>query len=196
MTFVDLEPSAARMAELIRAIDDDRLLAPTPCGDYTLAALLDHVDRVALGFTSAASKTADGPATQSPLGDASRLGSDWRTRIPEHLAQVAPAWRDPAALEGMTRAGGIDLPGEIAVVVALEELVIHGWDVARASGQPYECDDPALEVVKGFIAQFAGDGQEELRGTAYATPIAVPDAAPLLDRVVGLSGRDPQWLAR
>ena len=65
-------------------------------------------------------------------GDASRLVDDWRSRIPRDLAALAAAWRDPEAWTGMTRAGGIDLPGEIAGVVALDELVVHGWDVARA----------------------------------------------------------------
>jgi uncharacterized protein (TIGR03086 family) len=96
----------------------------------------------------------------------------------------------------MTRAGGIEMPGEVAVVVALEELVIHGWDVARASGQSFDCDEPTLEVVRSFVAQFAGPDQAELRGEAYAAPVAVPKAAPFLDRVIGLSGRDPAWSPR
>jgi hypothetical protein len=38
----------------------------------------------------------------------------------------------------MTKAGGLDLPGEMAGVIALDEIVVHGWDVARSSGQPYD----------------------------------------------------------
>lgn len=44
---------------------------------------------------------------------------------------MAGAWKDPAAWTGMTRAGGVDLPGEIAAAVAADELVLHGWDLAR-----------------------------------------------------------------
>ncbi len=47
----------------------------------------------------------------------------------------------------MTRAGGIDLPGEVAGAVAADELVIHGWDLARATGRPYDPDPAALQVV-------------------------------------------------
>jgi hypothetical protein len=50
-----------------------------------------------------------------------------------------------------------------------------------------------LEVVRGFIAQFAGPDQAELRGDAYGAPVDVSEAAPLLDRTVALSGRDPGW---
>jgi uncharacterized protein (TIGR03086 family) len=93
----------------------------------------------------------------------------------------------------MTRAGGIDLPGEVAAVVALEELVLHGWDLARATGQPYECDDRALDAVGGFVLQFAGPDQADLRGDAYGAPVELPASASHLDRVVALSGRNPSW---
>ena len=195
MTLVDLESAANRMTELLRDIADSQLGDPTPCGDYTLAALLDHVGRIACNFTAAATRTEEPGASEGPLGDASHLPDDWRTRIPRDLAGLAPAWRDPAAYEGMTRAGGVDLPGEIAAVVALEELVIHGWDVARATGQPYECDDSELDVVNDFVARIA-NADPAVRGDAYAGPVAVAAGLSHLDRVVAQSGRDPHWSAR
>src|SRR4051794_40005407 len=150
MTAIDLEPAARRLAELVRGAPDDLLDGPTPCPRYSLGDLLDHVGGLALAFTAAATKTTDEATATGPSGDAARLGDDWRTRIPRDLAELAEAWRDPSAWTGMTKAGGFDLPGEIAGLVALDELVIHGWDVARASRQPYECDGPSLEAVHGF----------------------------------------------
>jgi uncharacterized protein (TIGR03086 family) len=191
---VDLEPAARRMAELVRGVSPDRLADPTPCGEYTLAALLDHVGRIACNFTVAATKTDSPGATESPLGDAAHLPDDWQTRIPRDLADLAPAWRDPAAYEGMTRAGGIDLPGEVASIVALEELVIHGWDVARAGGQPYAVDDAELDLVSGFLAQVAS-AEPEVRGAGFSGPVALAGTASYLDRMVALSGRDPNWAA-
>ncbi len=44
----------------------------------------------------------------------------------------------------MTSAGPIEMPGEIAGLVALDELVVHGWDLARATDQPYDVDDATL----------------------------------------------------
>jgi hypothetical protein len=49
MTFVDLEPAARRMSALVSGAGHDLLGAPTPCRDYTLGALLDHIDRFTLG---------------------------------------------------------------------------------------------------------------------------------------------------
>jgi uncharacterized protein (TIGR03086 family) len=190
---VDLTPAARRLADLVAQIPDDVLDAPTPCGDYTVGDLVDHVGGAAVAFTGAAAKDMGEATGTGPSGDASRLTDDWRVRIPRDLVGLAEAWRDPDAWTGMTRAGGVDLPGEVAGVVALDELVLHGWDLARATGQHYECDPPSLEAVHGFVMQFSQPGQEEMRAGLFGPVVQVPDDAPLLDRVVGLAGRDPDW---
>ncbi len=191
MTAVDLEPATRRMAALVGAVLDSVLDRPTPCPAYAVGDLLDHIGGLTFAFTAAARKDFADLGDQAPSADASRLGDDWRTRIPRDLSTLAEAWRDPAAWTGMTRAGGVELPGEIAGVVALDELVIHGWDLARSTGQPYECDADALEVVHGFVAQFGDD--EAARQGLFGPVVSVPAGAPLLDRVVGLTGRDPAW---
>jgi uncharacterized protein (TIGR03086 family) len=193
MEHVDLEPAARRMADLLGGIDESMLDRPTPCADTPLAALLDHVSGLSLAFTSAATKDTGGASSQPPSASADNLGDDWRTRIPWQLEALARAWRDPEAWTGMTKAGGIDLPGEVAGLVALDELVIHAWDVARASGQPFECDPASLDAVHGFVSQFSGPGQEEARQGLFGPEVDVPDDAPLLDRVIGMTGRDPAW---
>lgn len=193
MTPLDLGPAARRMADLVEGVDDGALDRPTPCADTSLGALLDHVSGLTLAFTAAATKVTGGAGSQPPSADAARLGEDWRTRIPRELTTMVEAWRDPEAWTGMTQAGGLDLPGEVAGLVALDELVIHGWDVARASGQDYACDRPSLEAAHGFVAQFSAPGQEEQRAGLFGPVVEVSDDAPRLDRLLGLSGRDPAW---
>jgi uncharacterized protein (TIGR03086 family) len=193
MTRPDLGPAAQRMADLIRGVPDELLGAPTPCPAYTLGDLLDHIGGAALAFTGAARKDVGDVTAQGPSADASHLGDDWRERIPRDLAALAAAWRDPDAWTGMTRAGGVDLPGEVAGLVALDELVIHGWDVAQASGQAYEVDRPTLDAVHEFVAQFSEPGQEAMREGLFGPVVDVAEDAPLLDRVIGLTGRDPAW---
>ena len=78
----------------------------------------------------------------------------------------------------MTKAGGIDLPGAVAGVVALDEIVLHGWDVARASGQAYAADPAAVEAVHGFLAQFATPEQAAMRSNIFGPIVAVADEAP------------------
>jgi uncharacterized protein (TIGR03086 family) len=78
---------------------------------------------------------------------------------------------------------------------ALNELVIHGWDVARATGQPFDCDTQALEACWELLAERATAGQEPGDDDPFGPVVDVPADAPLLDRLIGLSGRKPSWTA-
>ena len=196
MSMVELGPAAQRMSDLIEGVPDGMLGEPTPCDEYTLGDLLDHVQSFARAFTAAASKDTAGMTAGRAPGDASRLGDDWRARIPRDLDALAESWRDPGAWTGMTKAGGIDLPGELAGLIALDELVVHGWDVARASGQDFELDAESLETVYGFVKQFSGAGQEAAREGMFGREVPVSHNASVLDRIVGITGRDPAWSPR
>jgi uncharacterized protein (TIGR03086 family) len=193
MTAIDLGPASRHVADLVSSVSDDQLDAPTPCSEYSLGDLVDHVGGLSLAFTGAATKETGAATAQGGSGDASRLGADWRARVPRDLAGLAAAWRDPTAWTGMTRAGGVELPGEVAGIVALDELILHGWDIARASGQAYEPDPAALEAVHGFLAQLATPEQAATRDAIFGPVVPIPDGAPLLDQVLGLAGRDPAW---
>ncbi|NLU69904.1 TIGR03086 family protein [Streptomyces sp. HNM0574] len=106
------------------------------------------------------------------------------------LAELAEAWRAPEAWRGDTRAGGVELPAAVAGQVAVNELVLHGWDLARATGRPYAPDPAALDVAHALVSGTP-DGPE--REGMFGPSLPVPPDAPLLDRVAALSGRDPGW---
>ncbi|GAA0316068.1 TIGR03086 family metal-binding protein [Streptomyces polychromogenes] len=190
-TTFDLGPQAALVARLVSGVPDAALAGPTPCPAYTVGDLLGHLAGLAVAFRDAARKEL-GPTTDTPPGEAvPPLPGDWRERLPRALGELAEAWRDPAAWTGMTRAGGVDLPGAVAAAVAADELVVHGWDLARATGQEYVPDAAALEASHSFllaVAEENGDGQG-----LFGPVVPVPDDASPLDRAVGLSGRDPGW---
>jgi uncharacterized protein (TIGR03086 family) len=192
-TFPDLAPAARRMADLVLAVPDSLLSEPTPCPEYTLGDLLDHVGGFARAFTAAATKAPEAEVEAPRPGDASQLEDGWRTRIARDLRGMADAWRDPQAWTGMTKVGGVDLPGEAAGVIGLDELVVHGWDVARASRQPYDCDTASLEAIMGFVALDSPMGQLARSNGIFGPPVELPAAGPLLDRVIGLTGRQPAW---
>jgi uncharacterized protein (TIGR03086 family) len=173
-------------------VRDDQLTDPTPCTGTSVAAMLDHLNGLTLAFRMIADKQPlDDPA---PRADADNLPADWRTRIPAQLDALAAAWQKPEAWEGMANPGGIDMPAAAAGVVALNEVLLHGWDVAAATGQQYRPDPQAAEKCLEFgrdIAQNAPD----IRNGMYGPEVAVPDDAPLFDRVLGQAGRDPNWSA-
>ena len=109
---LDIEPATRMLAQVITGVRDDQLSAPTPCEKSNLGDLLDHVDGLSMAFTAAANKTLLPGGDQAPSADGSRLGTEWRTRIPQRLSALSDAWQDPNAWAGMTTAGGQDLPGE------------------------------------------------------------------------------------
>lgn len=187
----DLGPQTRIVARLVAGVPDAGLEDPTPCPHYAVRDLLGHLAGLAIAFRDAARKDL-GPTTDTAPGEAApSLPAGWREELPRSLDELAGAWADPAAWTGMTRAGGVDLPGEIAGVVAVDELVIHGWDLARATGQDYAPDQAALRASHAFLLEAAED--ESRGGGIFGAVVPVPDDAPLLDRAVGLSGRDPGW---
>jgi uncharacterized protein (TIGR03086 family) len=83
------------------------------------------------------------------------------------------------------------MPGAVAGMVAIDELVLHGWDLARATGQPFTCDPGSTQVCFEFTTLSAAPGAA--REGLFGPVVEVPPEAPLLDRALGLSGRDPAW---
>ncbi len=189
-------PAAATTARVVGAVRDDQLTGPTPCPDWTVADLVDHIAGLAVAFTAAARK-AELPGGGGPHADGANLRDGWRDRIAADLEALAEAWTDPEAYRGMTKAGPVEMPGDAAGLVALDEVVVHGWDLARATGQRYDVDPAAAEVVAGFVASFdppeARAADAGTSGGLFGPAVAVPDDADPVDRLVGLAGRDPEW---
>lgn len=190
----DLGPAARELSRVVNGVRDDQLGAPTPCPAYSLGDLLQHVRGLAEAFTLAGRKEQPSGGSQPPpQGDASLLPDDWRREIAEWLDGLAHAWSAPEAWEGSTWIAGFEAPSAAVGVTAANELVVHGWDVARASGQQLDLDDAALAPSRDFVAMMSGPGSEEARGDAFGPPLPVPAGASTLDEVVAGNGRDPAW---
>ncbi|MFJ9034399.1 TIGR03086 family metal-binding protein [Streptomyces sp. NPDC102274] len=207
----DLGPACREVARLLGDIKDDQLAGPTPCPDYAVREVLAHLVGLTVAFRDAAAKKS-GPTTDTPPNTSLPvLLDDWREVLPRQLDALAESWRSPAAWEGATRVGGVDLPGAVAGLVALNEVQIHGWDLARSTGQPYAPAEASLRASLAILApppaagsgeSDGSDGSDAADGPAgsgpapdgvFGPPVAVPADAPLLDRVIGLSGRRPDW---
>ena len=190
---VDLGPAARRLADLVANVKDDALDRPTPCPAYKLGDLIEHVGGMALAFAAAGRKERNAYTEMAGAGDASRLGDDWRERIPRDLTALAQVWAEPAAWTGMTRIAGDDSPAAVVGLVLADELAVHGWDVARATGQAYACEPDILAAALRFLQMFASPDAPAGPEVAFGPARILLEEAPLLDRVVGLAGRDPGW---
>jgi uncharacterized protein (TIGR03086 family) len=189
----DFQLPTAQLLHLASTVTDEQLGDPTPCDGRTIGQLLGHVGGLLGSFRAAADKDL-GPWTDTNP-DANgwpQALEGWRDELAERGPALVEAWAAPEAWQGMTRAGGQDLPGEVAGLVALDEVVLHGWDLARATGQDYTCEDPTAHALWGFVSGFDPEGTPGLFGAA----VAVDDDAPPFDRVLARSGREPWWQPR
>ncbi|HET9420534.1 MAG TPA: TIGR03086 family metal-binding protein [Nocardioides sp.] len=195
MELIDFGPATATMRRLVLGTRDDQLGDPTPCGDYTVGDLVQHVGGLTLAFTGAAHKQPVPGADQGGTGDASKLETGWRLLIARDLEVLTESWRNPTAYQGSTMAGPVELPGSEAAVVALNEVVVHGWDLATATGQRYAVDPTSLAICTEFARAFSTPETADQRGDAFGPVIEVPEDAPALTRLLGMMGRRADWRA-
>jgi uncharacterized protein (TIGR03086 family) len=162
---------------VVRGVKPDRLDAPTPCREWTVRQLIDHLLEWGPALVAAGRK-----AEPTKSGDLEAVYDD-----------LVAAWSEPAAWQGTTRVGGPqELPATMIGGMVLGEVVIHGWDLARATGQDVDWDPGLLEVVHREIVATAEMG----RGMGIYDPaVPVPVSRSILARTLGLTGRDPDWTA-
>lgn len=172
-----MRQAADRTSALVRKVGDEHLGLPTPCAEYDVKELLNHLEWGASLFESV---VVGGPFTPP---------KEYTGDFPERVERMLAVYERPEAWEGTSEAMG-GLPKVVLANMALTDLVAHGWDLSRATGLPYEVDEETAAVVLAFSARMAPTGRE--RG-AFGAEVAVPDDAPPLDRFLGLIGRDPAW---
>jgi uncharacterized protein (TIGR03086 family) len=183
---LDFDPPVRQLKALLLGVDDDELTGPTPCPDWTVATLLDHLMGLSFAFTQAARKR---PDALPPAPSAPHLPHHWRSRLPVLLEDLVTAWRDPAAWTGTAQAGGVTMPATALGTVAMSELVMHSWDLARATGQEYATDPRILETLIEFLSQGPAEGTPGLFGPVVPTP----SEPTLLDQALSLAGRRSDW---
>jgi uncharacterized protein (TIGR03086 family) len=187
---LDFDPPVRVLRALLLGVDNDELPNPTPCPGWSVATLLDHLMGLSVAFTQAARKRVDDPATSSaPEPSAQHLSRHWRSRLPVLLEDLSTSWKDPDAWTGTSQAGGVTMPAAALGHVAMNELIMHSWDLARATGQEYFADPRTLEIIIEFLSQGPAEGTPGLFGPVVPTD----DEATLLDQALALAGRDAKW---
>ncbi|HET8599289.1 MAG TPA: TIGR03086 family metal-binding protein [Segeticoccus sp.] len=159
--------------DLLVHVRDDQLGHPTPCRDWDVSTLVAHLVGGVRTFTVAA-------RGECP---------DWSTALEPVTGDRAATFRAAAddLLHAWHQAGDAATPQAIDWQTA--ELALHGWDLARATGQPTDRLDAAVaERALEFVrTNLSADN----RGAAFGPPVDVPDDAPVQDRLAALAGRDP-----
>jgi uncharacterized protein (TIGR03086 family) len=188
---IDLRPACGRMIELLAGVADDHLARPTPCTDYTVGELINHVDDVSRVFAPLA-PNGTGARPDADAGNlAGGSGPGWREVVAGHVRELGAAWDDPVVWRGSTELSGLELPNERWGKIALTELVVHGWDLANATGQPCDLPERTLRACLDHVTRFVPNAPFP---GLWGPPVDVAEDAALLDRIVAITGRAP-WRA-
>lgn len=175
-----MSTAAGALADVARAIEPGQLTNRTPCAEFDVRELVHHLLYWGPSLEGAGRKE------NVPPSDADV--ADWRGALLAQLTRTVDAWTPASAWEGTTSMGPAQVIGEMIV----GEFLVHGWDLARATGQRYEPPADLLAYAHDGIA--AGAEQAREMGI-YGPEVSVPADAPLLDRILGLTGRDPVWVS-
>jgi uncharacterized protein (TIGR03086 family) len=182
--------AAAAFTRILRDVTPDQFEAPTPCADYDVRRLINHLLFWGPSLEGAARKQSVPPAGQSEA-DVDLTGSDGAGALQAHVDGLVDAWSLPGAWDGLTWMGGpTRMPAALVGGMVVGELVVHGWDLARATGRPFTVDDDLLGYLRDEVAKIAEEGRAM---GVFGPEVTVPATAPLLDQVLALTGRDPHW---
>jgi uncharacterized protein (TIGR03086 family) len=166
------------LKDMVSALTPEELAAQTPCEHFAVQGVLEHM--IAGGSMFAAAFRGEAPPAAPPSGDPIQL-------FPKTMDDLVASMKAPGALEKMVDAPFGTVPGEVfARFVALDGLV-HGWDIATATGKDY---DPPADVVAAadeFAHQALADEMRD--GDTFKAVTDVPATASPIERLVAFTGR-------
>ena len=185
--YVRAMESAARFVSGVRA---GQWHDPTPCTEWDLRILVNHMTYENLW----AAELFPGK-TMAEVGDrfdGDVLGDDPVGAFNRSVEAASAAVSVPGAMEAVCHLSFADVPGSEYAKQLFVEMLVHGWDVARASGQEAALDaalvDVGLPIAEEAMRLAAGSG-------AIAAPVPVADDAPAQTRLLAFLGRRADWPA-
>ena len=169
-----LESALDQTGTVLRGVSADQRELPTPCPEFDVGQLVDHL----VGWaTSFAARVSGGSADQDP--NQFRAGPDPASQFDAAARAILRGYRE-----------GSQASRELPLGILLMEFVTHGWDLATATGQEYPVDpavaEAALQAGRQMLQpQYRGPGK------TFGNEVDVPESAAALDRLVAFLGRDP-----
>ena len=176
-----LERADNQLRRIISRVSPAQGDLPTPCSDFNLQALVNHIVYDLQTFTAMIS----GGQRGSP--DVDLLGDNWFAAYSSSADALLDAWRSRGTGGTLTSRMG-ELPATWALGQHASDLVVHAWDVARSTGDSEELDP---ELAEAALAWGRENLKPEFRGQAFGPEVPVGDNAPAYDRLAGFFGRDP-----
>ena len=184
----ELADAAGATALVVDNVTTAEFAGPTPCDEWDVQALLNHI---ILWSSHSLEARAQGESVAPELMErdfaaAPDFARAYRAQVDRALA----AWADPSVWDRELDVMGSKTPAADVGALMIAELVLHGWDLAAATGQPYTVSDRAAAAA---LAAVEANAEMFRQYKGFAEPVSLPDDAAALDRALAVSGRDPGW---
>jgi uncharacterized protein (TIGR03086 family) len=184
-------------ARLVEGVPDDQWDRPTPCAGWSVRDLVDHLvagnrlfARALLGEppSPGSSGSGSGSSGSGSAGSGSAGSPVAAMAYRESADTLLAAFASPGVLERPVTVPFGTVPGVVALHLRLVEALVHGWDLARATGQRPSGDEAAAEQALAFTRPQLGRVPAER--SPFGPPQPVADDAPALDRLAACLGRE------
>jgi uncharacterized protein (TIGR03086 family) len=167
--------------EIVERVGHDQLGDPTPCTEWSLRELINHVVTGNLFFIHLAT------GSPPPARGVDHLGDDPAAAFRDSVCAVSAAFEADGFLERVVHAPFGEVSGRMLVDMRRNELTVHGWDIAKASGQSTDLD---REVVAACQASYVASPHLKIRDKApFAVEQPAPPGATDADRLAAFLGR-------
>jgi uncharacterized protein (TIGR03086 family) len=177
-----IEKATAHASKIVSGVKTDQLSNSTPCSEFDVRLLLNHM----IGGLEMLREAASGGTAVRPEGD--QFGDNPGNTYNERRAKLVEAIRRDGVLDRPWKMPFGELPGQMMASIAFVEHVTHGWDLAKATGQnttiPEDLLKDSLEVVTPMDAMWRMDG-------VCGPKVEVPADASETDQFAGFMGRQP-----
>jgi uncharacterized protein (TIGR03086 family) len=182
------DKALAATGQIIASITKKQLSKATPCSEYDVKALLNHL----VGANRMFAAVAQGEELDPARAADDHLGDDYTAAFEQSAKTVSEAWKTPGLLEKTVKLPFAEMPGAAALGIHTVEALVHGWDLGTATGQAVEFDPALAEVawdnVKNLPDMFRGPAGS---GMPFGLKVEPPANATPTQRVVAWLGRQP-----
>ena len=175
----ELEPLLGQVAS---GISPDDLETDTPCANFSVRGVLGHMIGGATQF-AAAFRGESAPDVPADVA----AGPDVVANAGNALGGLMAAIRSPGALDRTVEAPMGAMPGDAFARFVVLDGLVHGWDLATATGQAYEPSDALVGAVDAFARQAIAPEMRD--GDTFAAAVEPPAGASPIERLAALTGR-------
>lgn len=180
-----LRASIDQTRPIVAALSPAQHSMPTPCPDWDVRALANHLLGALVMFRDVAT---NGQADMAAL-EADMIGSDLAASYDTLSAAAVQAWSAAGKVDGAVNMPWGEMPGSLALQMVANDVLVHGWDLASSTGQTVSWDQPlAAETLEFATMMFASP---EIRAGSFDEPVAVDDTADAMTKLIACLGRKP-----